>query len=317
MLHDRQEQQRRADEVRRERHQRDASEIRRSVDEGRRLQDQRRWPEALAYAEHAQDILSHIEEPEPLRPSVSELLADLHVVRTLEDIALRKWEVLANLRGVARRKPGHGVIILLRDFPRPSEEYGPAFRAYGIDVLALEIDVAAEKIRSRPVADYLIEALDDWVPLEPDRATCDRLRRVVQAASPDGPRAQWRAALERPDRAAMGKVLAAIPLDGASPGTLAFLGLSACRNGFPREGLELLRAAHMRHPEDFWINHNLAEACTIAEPPQRDGLAALHRGAGFPQQEPLAVPENRPCPPGAGQTRRFAGGVPQGARPRA
>jgi serine/threonine protein kinase/Flp pilus assembly protein TadD len=287
MLHQRDEQQRRADEERQERQQRDAGEIKRSVDEGRRLQSQRRWPEALAYAEHAWDILARVEEPDSLRPLVGELLEDLHMVRRLEDIALRKSERIGNLQGVSQRESGLNRVFLTVGFPRPAEEYGPAFREYGIDVLALETEVAAEKIRARSIADYLIDALDDWAPMEPDQAARDRLRRLVQAASPEGLRAQWRAALEHHDRTEMGKILAGIPLDTASPATLAFLGLSSVQNGLRKEGLELLRAAYSRHPGDFWINHNLAHACTRSEPPQweealRHYTAALVLRSGSP-----------------------------------
>ena len=77
---------------------------------------------------------------------------------------------VASLQGVARRKPGSNQAKFTIGFLHPEEEYGPAFRDYGIDVLSLEIEAAAEKIRGRSIADYLIEALDDWAPGEPDKA---------------------------------------------------------------------------------------------------------------------------------------------------
>jgi serine/threonine protein kinase/Flp pilus assembly protein TadD len=287
MLHQRDEQERRADEERKERQQRDASEIKRSVGEGRRLQARRRWPEALAYAEHAQDILARIEEPDSLRPLVAELLEDLHMIRKLEDIALRKSERIGNLQGVAQRKPGSNRAIFTVGFSHPAEEYGPAFRDYGIDVLSLEIEAAAEKIRGRSIADYLVEALDDWALMEPDKAARDRLRRVVTAASAEGIRAQWRAALERHDRAGMGKILAGITISTVPPATLAFIGKSAFDNGLQKEGLELLRAAYSQHPGDFWINHHLAYLYSNCQPPQwyeslRHYSAALAVRSGSP-----------------------------------
>jgi serine/threonine protein kinase/tetratricopeptide (TPR) repeat protein len=267
---ERKDRQKRADEERKERQQRAATEIKRSVDEGRRLQAQRRWPEAVAYANHAWDIVGRVEEPDALRPLVADLLKDLGMVRKLEDIALRKSDNVSYLPGLAPLKPGVPKQMPVTNFPHLAKEYGPAFRDYGIDVLTLEIETAAEKIRGRSIADYLVEALDDWMDVEADRATRNRLYRVLKAADPEGIRAQWRAALIGQDHAAMEKVLAGIKIDTVAPATLAFIGMTAFDSGLGKEGRDLLCGAYAHHPDDFWINHRLALLYSRSEPPQWD-----------------------------------------------
>ena len=61
----------------------------------------------------------------------------------------------ARLRG-ANVKDGHF------DTEAKLEAYLAAFRAYGIDVATLPVEEAAQRVRSSPIADDLIAALDDW-----------------------------------------------------------------------------------------------------------------------------------------------------------
>src|SRR5262245_26819436 len=145
---------------RRERHRRNADEIVRAVDEGRKLQAQRRWPEALAFAQHARNLLDHTDGQDALRPRVVELINDLEMIRRLEEIELRKADAGSGLFGYAR----------------PAAEYHPAFRDYGIDVFGPDADAVAAAIRNRQIADYLIESLDSWARDEQDPATRTRLR---------------------------------------------------------------------------------------------------------------------------------------------
>jgi serine/threonine protein kinase/Flp pilus assembly protein TadD len=247
------ERERRVADERKERERRAAIEIERSVKDARTLLAARRWPEGLALAEHAQDILDRVEGQEALRPLVADALRDLHMVRRLEDITLSKADTFQQKS-------------LQIGFERPGESYRPAFQQYGIDVLVLDTHVAAEMIRKRHIVDYLVEALDDWARMETDQQTRQRLHAVVQAAQPQGILAQWRAA-DPGDLQAMRSILATVKIDAVPPGTLAYLGRSAGQRGMMKEGVEILRAAYREHPDDFWINADLAYACTVLKPP--------------------------------------------------
>ena len=238
---------------RRERQRRNADEIVRAVDEGRKLQGQRRWPEAVALARHGKNVFDHTEGQEALRPGVEELINDLEMIRRLEEIELRKADASVG--------SGFG-------YARPAAEYHPAFRDYGIDVLGPEVDAVAAEIRKRQIADYLIESLDSWARDEQDPTTRTRLRSVVQKADPEGILAQWRAAQDLGDHAEMRKFIAGLEVGRVPPATLAILGESMFRTGLRKEATEWLRAAHNQHPEDFWINQNLASVYSRSDPPQ-------------------------------------------------
>src|SRR5262245_46481527 len=240
---------------RRERHRRNADEIVRAVDEGRKLQAQRRWPEALAFAQHARNLLDHTDGQDALRPRVVELINDLEMIRNLEDINLRKSDASS---------------FLAIGFTNPAAEYHPAFQNYGLDVLALEVDAAAEEIRKRKISDYLVETLDDWSRMELDQLTRNHLRAVARKVNPEGTLARWRTALEKHDHAEMRKIIVSLEVASEQPATLAFLGRSAFQSGLRKESLELLLAAHAQHPDDFWINYDLAYAHLHTTPPQWD-----------------------------------------------
>jgi serine/threonine protein kinase/Flp pilus assembly protein TadD len=255
---------------RHERRSRAAHEIERAVQESKRLQSLRRWPDALAYAEHAEDILNRVDGQESLRSVVSELLKDLRMLGWLEELGLRKSEAVVENSKTNLQQSG---------FANPAAEYGPIFRAYGLDPLALEIAEAARRIRERSIADYLVEALDSWSRLEPDKATRERLLALAREVNPDGVLARWREAVHKGDQEAMRKVLAGLQIGAVAPDTLAFLGRSAFTNGLTRESLALFRAAHLRYPESFQINSDLAYACTQLEPPQLDEAARHYTAA--------------------------------------
>jgi serine/threonine protein kinase/Tfp pilus assembly protein PilF len=238
---------------RRERKRRNADEIVRAVDEGRKLQAQRRWPEALALARHAKNVLDHTDGQEALRPRVEELINDLEMIRRLEEIELRK----------ADAGSGFG-------YARPAAEYHPAFRDYGIDVFGPDADAVAAAIRNRQIADYLIESLDSWARDEQDPATRTRLRTVIQKADPEGILAQWRAAQDLGNQGEMRRFIAGLEVGRVPPATLAILGESMFRGGLRKEAIEWLRAAHSQHPDDFWINQNLAGVYVRTDPPQWD-----------------------------------------------
>jgi serine/threonine protein kinase/Flp pilus assembly protein TadD len=238
---------------RRERQQRGAEEIGRSVAEAGQLQRQRRWPEALALAQHAREVLERTEGQESLRPQMEELLRDLEMVGRLEEIELRKADASVG--------SGFG-------FARPAAEYHPAFRDYGIEVLASEVWAVANEVGKRQIADYLIASLDNWARAEPDAATRDHLRAVVRLADPEGVLARWRAALDRRDVGELRKIIASLEVGRVSAATLAILGDTLSIQGLRTEAIELLRAAHANYPSDFWINQNLASAHVRTDPPQ-------------------------------------------------
>jgi serine/threonine protein kinase/Flp pilus assembly protein TadD len=259
MLHERNERQRRA-----------THEIERAVQEGNRLLALRRWPDAWAYAEHAEDVLNHEDGQESLRPIVAELLRDLRMLGGLEEVGLRKSRAFV----VGSRADSQQV-----GFANPAAEYGPIFREYGLDPLELATADAARRIRMSSIADYLVEALSDWAQMEPDRATRERLTALVRATNPEGILARWREALDKGDKEKMRQLIAGLRIGAVAPDTLAFLGRSSFTQGLTRESLALFRAAHLHYPESFELNSDLAYACMKLEPPQLEEAARHYTAA--------------------------------------
>jgi tetratricopeptide (TPR) repeat protein len=238
---------------RRERHRRNADEIVRAVDEGWKFLVQRRWPEALAPAQHARKVLDHTEGHDALRPRVEELLDDLEMIQKLEEIELRMTAVNYGSKNWCAGTAG---------------ECSRAFRDYGIDVLALGADAVAEQIRKRRIAEYLVESLDTWAWAEEDPTRRAHLRAVMEKADPEGILARISRALQRGDRAELRTILAGLDVGRVPPATLGILRGTLFQSGLHKEAIEWLRAAHAAHPGDFWINQNLANAHAWTDPPQ-------------------------------------------------
>ncbi len=241
-------------------------------------QASRRVPEALSAARRANGLLTGVDADEALRQRARARLADLELLERLENIRLEK---------MTEAKDGGF------DDKGADDLYGQTFRAAGLDVEALPVTEAAERIRRSTVAIELAAMLDQWAML---RRTVKReeelimgkedpswrhLLRVARLADPDVWRTWLRKSLERRDwkalrAAARGEEAVHLPV-----ATLLVLGLAITEQKTsdhltPRDALDqaeaLLRKAQRRHPNDFWLNYWLSvvaiSACSPHKPPQ-------------------------------------------------
>jgi serine/threonine-protein kinase len=136
--------------------------------------------------------------------------------------------------------------------------YAAAFRDYGIDVVALPLEGAAEGLRRRPIGSALAAALDDWARAEPDAALQKRLRTLAQAADPDPERSRLREALARQDHQALKELAASVRATALPPSTLCLLAKALYNQNAAAEAEAVLRRAQVIHPGDFWVNYDLA-----------------------------------------------------------
>jgi eukaryotic-like serine/threonine-protein kinase len=110
------------------------------------LRDRGNWVEAREVVKRAEWLLAdgrHETEQQQIRA----IVADLDMATRLEEIRLTD--------------PGTGWLILSRagvDAP-----YTEAFKAYGIDVAALDVPTAAERISASAIRALLVTALHDWM----------------------------------------------------------------------------------------------------------------------------------------------------------
>jgi serine/threonine-protein kinase len=160
--------------------------------------------------------------------------------------------------------------------------YARAFREAGLDVDALRPDEIASAFKGRPsaVGAAVTAALDDWALARgrqqegPAAAAFRRPLQAARAVDPDSFRDKVRAALLETDSKAREAALVALAADpkcGELAPASAVLLASALRQASALElAITLLRAVAGRHPDDVWINYELAAALAEGRPAARD-----------------------------------------------
>ena len=154
---------------------------------------------------------------------------------------------------------------------RASEDaqYASAFRGYGIPVDALGPAEAGARIAARPIAVDLAGALDHWAfsrrrARPPRVAEAQHLVRVAYLADPDPWRNQLRDALDLMTadraraRAELERLAASADAYGLTASSAERLAWALADLGNREAAVALYRAAQRAHPDDFWINSNLA-----------------------------------------------------------
>src|SRR5207248_4805179 len=118
----------------------------------------------------------------------------------------------------------------------------------------------------------MVDALDQWafirrVLLAPrDAPGARRLTAVTKAADPDPWRCRLRDALDLEStdreqaRAAFEELAATAPQDALHRESLSRLAFALGRLGKNETATSLLRRAQRAHPDDFWINYDLARS---------------------------------------------------------
>jgi serine/threonine-protein kinase len=148
--------------------------------------------------------------------------------------------------------------------------YADTFREAGLDISALSSEEAARRIRARPpqVATAVAIALDDWAAVRRDRkkdgAGAAALSALANVVDTDAWRRDLREALGLPDPAArlvaLERMAKAAPFETLGPISLDLLGRALKDAGDPARSEALLRRAQQVHPDDVWINYDLARA---------------------------------------------------------
>jgi tetratricopeptide (TPR) repeat protein len=252
---------------------RSGDEAGQAVQELETLRGERRWPEAIEVARRAERLLtSGRGDPDQLR-RVRELLRDVQMAQDLEEI---------------RGQAGDAF-----EFAPVDRDFAVAFQRFGIDVEELDPAEAAERIRARSVSVELAAAVDYWAlklrerAREVDAEKWQRLVQVARLADPDERRQQVRDALLKRDEKTL-KQLAADPKTLELPtSTLDLLGIGLDAVGSPGAAANFLRAAQLRHPNDFWINHRLAW-CLMGIPRRGEAVRFYTVAVGLRPRSPAA-----------------------------
>jgi tetratricopeptide (TPR) repeat protein/tRNA A-37 threonylcarbamoyl transferase component Bud32 len=150
-----------------------------------------------------------------------------------------------------------------------------ALQEYGLPLGGSTPERAAAVLRGRPLAvqGYLIAVLQEGWGLAPkagEPQQRDWLAGVLTAADGDGWRQQVRQALATQDWARLGHLLGQAEAARQHPSFLVGVAVALPASG-PASQVGLLRRTQQQHPNDFWVNFELA--------------TALYKGV-FPRAEP-------------------------------
>jgi hypothetical protein len=131
-----------------DREQRLTTQVEMILDDVDRLGRKQKWPEAQAAAARAEAALAGGAAGEAIRQRVRDVSSDLAFVARIDRIRQDRAHV------IERKLNNRGAV----------EDYGRAFRAYGVDVETLPTEEAVARLRARPLlAVPVAAALDDWV----------------------------------------------------------------------------------------------------------------------------------------------------------
>jgi tetratricopeptide (TPR) repeat protein len=232
------------------------------------LRQSRKYPEALAAARRAGQLVAEGEGHEELRWRVRQVVADLEMVARLEDIHL--WMLATTIEGSF-------------DCAGADRDYAQAFRDYGIDVDALPPAEAGRQLQARAIRVELAAALDVWALARREvgpkgHARWKDLLALARAADGDELRWRLREALEQMDRKALEKLASSSVKDLPVP-TAVVLGSALRATGALPRGVAVLRAAQRLHPADFWINFSLANTFETIQPCDWDGAIRFYTAA--------------------------------------
>jgi serine/threonine protein kinase/tetratricopeptide (TPR) repeat protein len=232
-----------------------------ALDESASWQHQRRLPEALSAARRADGLLASADVGTALRQQVRARLADLELLDRLENVGV---EIETGIKG--------GQFVEAADHGL----YGQILRAAGLDVEALPPEEVGERIARSTVAVELAAVLDSWAlscraVRGEDDPSWKHLFRVARVADPDPWRARVRDASERWDLQALRTLAASEETLRLPPATLYVVGKALREDEeAPGQAEVFLREAQRRHPNDFWLNHNLFRFLRTLQPPQRE-----------------------------------------------
>jgi tetratricopeptide (TPR) repeat protein len=158
------------------------------------------------------------------------------------------------------------------DYRKAAEEYPQVFA--GFAVLKEDAAAVAARLRSSPINEQLVAALDDWAFVAfvlRNESLAEQLLAVARQAAPDPAWADrlrqlkgWR------DQEALGKLVEEAPVTRLSPQMIALVGAVLAERSSIQESW--LRRAQLQYPADFWLNFGLANALQKSEPVEAIGF---------------------------------------------
>ncbi|HEY7423919.1 MAG TPA: protein kinase [Gemmataceae bacterium] len=241
-------------------------EARAALQEAERWQQEEKWSEALSAVRRAQGVLGGFGAEAALKQQIAQRGRDVEMAQRLEETRLQYTTV----------KDGHF------DWDACIASYAAAFQWYGLDVENLEPAEAGERIRAQSIHRQLVTALDHWAFLLTNRNDRDRVKQllaVARAADPDPWRDRLRDYLEGKDPKALSELVASAQPDELPPATAVVLAKLTRETPEAERVAILLRQLWRRHPNDFWVNHELAYCLQFLRTPRLEEAIPFYTAA--------------------------------------
>lgn len=215
----------------------------------------RDWPQARAAAVRARELLESSGNVSG-KPAVDNMLNDLDLLTQIEENR--------RLQGV------YDVVSERFTRGKALPHYKDAFARYGI-VVGMDPAQAATRIAQRPgpVREAILAGLDNWwqVALSRDAATHAWLGAVLQRADADDWRTLVRGAITQRNHRLLAALARCAEAEFQPPAAITSLTWALLEFKAYDEAVTLLRPAQRRHPGDYWINLDLAQALMLRQPP--------------------------------------------------
>jgi tetratricopeptide (TPR) repeat protein len=202
-------------------------------------QQQAKWREALALLEQARDMVGE-GAPDDLRDEVETRLAELELVKALDDVRQKKAMLVEGAYDESRADPEYEAVFARAGLANISD--GPA-----------EAVRWAERLQAR---EQVVAAFDDWASITKDK---NRRAWLLQIARRLGPDPLWGDRFRQPvvwnDRDALQRLADKADLARLPPSLVSVLARRLWSTG--ADPVPLLRRAQAMHPADFWLSFDL------------------------------------------------------------
>jgi tetratricopeptide (TPR) repeat protein len=208
--------------------------------------------EALAVSQRAAALLPAVGGDKALRQQVTQQVADLTLLNTLEIARLEQTEATAD--------------GLHMDAARAIPIYQRAFFDYGVDVFAGNPATLVEALGNQAIREETVAVLDDWSLLTRDQEHRKRLDWLLEAIDHDGVSAIGRKAVTTNNVEALRRVAATIAAEPSRPTVMRTLAHRLRLVGANADAERLLRAGQRAFPDYVWFDIALFQLLMDVKP---------------------------------------------------
>jgi tetratricopeptide (TPR) repeat protein/tRNA A-37 threonylcarbamoyl transferase component Bud32 len=245
--------------------------------EAEQFQERERWPEALQALERAEGRLTGLGSAQ-LRDQIVRERENVALVRELDEAGLQA----ATIQGQDF------------DYAGADRAYAAAFAGHDLDLLALPPEEAAGLLKARSIRARLVTALDDWADVKDHLPGRDGqpLREIARLADIDPWRQQVREPAVRNHLAELERLAQTPSALEQPPATVVLVTRLLNKHKRSGEAERLLRQAQERHPDDFWLNFDLANLLLLDKKPAGSAQAVGYYLAALACRPGTAVVHN-------------------------